>query len=149
MKPVKRMFMNLGFKYIKPKRYDRKIQHIIKDYNLPNALVFNSGEKVTNEKQWVEKRRGEILRFYTKNIYGKFPSETVEAEYKILEVVKDDLNGLATKKAVKITFTHGDRRKEVKVLIHIPNNVKKPVPAFVGVPNWFLGFKKSLWPIKS
>ena len=72
MNPVKRMLMNLGFKYVKPKRYDRKIQHIIRDYNLPDPLIFNSGEKVINKKQWVEKRRGEILRFYEENIYGKF-----------------------------------------------------------------------------
>jgi (4-O-methyl)-D-glucuronate---lignin esterase len=33
-------------------------------------------------------------------------------------------------------------------MIHIPNAVKKPVPAFVGVPNWWLRWNHSLWPIK-
>ncbi|MHA1112274.1 MAG: alpha/beta hydrolase family protein [Promethearchaeota archaeon] len=148
MNRVKRLLMNLGLKYVKPKKYDRKIQHIIKDYKLPDPLLFNSGERVISEEQWVDKRRGEILRFYEENIYGKFPSEPFETEYKILEEIKDDLGGLATKKAVKITFKHGERRKEIPVLIHIPNHVKKPVPAFVGIPNWFLGYKKSLWPVK-
>lgn len=140
--------MNIGLKYVKPKRFDRKIQHFIKDYNLPDPLLFNSGERVLTKEQWVENRREEILKFYTENIYGKFPSEPIEAEYEILQEVENDLGGLATKKGVKITFTRGNRRKEVKVLVHIPNYVKKPVPAFVGIPNWFLGFKKSLWPIK-
>jgi len=140
--------MNSGLKYVRPKRFDRKIQHIIEDYNLPDPLIFNNGEKIIDKNQWIQKRRGEILSLYEENVYGKLPTEPVEAEYEVLEENKYDLNGLATKKALKITFKRGERKKEIKVLIHIPNNVKKPVPAFVGIPNWWLGYNRSLWPIE-
>ena len=148
MHPVKRKLMNLGLKYVKIKRKDRKIQHIIKDYKLPNPLVFNNGEKITKKDQWFEKRRNEILQFYSENIYGKFPTKPFLVEYKIIKKEANVFNGLASKKGLKIIFKRGNRRKEVKALIYIPNNVEKPAPAFLGIPNWFLGFNKSLWPTK-
>lgn len=140
--------MNLGLKYVKPRRIDRKIQHIIEDYELPDPLIFNNGEKVINKNQWIQKRRGEILRLFENNVYGKLPTEPIEADYEILEEVQDDLDGLATKIALKITLKYRERQKEIKVLIHIPNKVEKPVPAFIGIPNWWLGYNKSLWPIE-
>jgi (4-O-methyl)-D-glucuronate---lignin esterase len=100
MNTIKRNLLNLGLKYRKPKKYDRKIQHIIKDYDLPDPLIFSNGENVLTKQQWVEMRRGEILRLFEENIYGKLPTESVEATYKILNEVKDDFDGLATKKAV-------------------------------------------------
>ncbi len=148
MNRLKRALMNLGFKYVKPKLYDRKIQHIIKKYDLPDPLVLNNGEKVIDVNQWIEKRRGEILHLFEENVYGKLPSEGFETNYEILEENKHDLDGLATRKALKITLKRGDRQKELKVLIRIPNQVNKPVPAFLGVPNAWLGYKKSIWPVK-
>jgi len=148
MNSFKRVIMNLGLKYVKPRRQDTKVQHIIKDYNLPDPLIFQNGEKVINKKQWIEKRRAEILRLFEENIYGKIPNEAVETKYNIINEVENDLDGLATRKAVKFTFKRGGRQIDAKLQIYIPNNVKRPTPAFVGLPNWWRSFKKSIWPIK-
>jgi len=146
MNRFKRALMNLGLKYVKPRRHDIKVQHIIKDYNLPDPLIFQNGEKVIDKNQWIEKRRAEILRLFEENVYGKIPTEAVEAKYNIITEVENDLNGLATRKAVKIILNYGGRQIEASLLIYIPNKVKKPVPTFVGLPNWWGGFKRSLWP---
>ena len=143
-----RAFMNLGLKYIKPRLRDTRVQHIIKDYNLPDPLTYQNGEKVMDKKQWIEKRRGEILHLFEENVYGKIPSEALDAKYKIINEDKNDLDGLATRKAVKITFRSARRQIDVRLQIYIPNNVKRPIPAFVGLPNWWLGFKRSLWPFQ-
>ena len=148
MNRIKRTLMNLGLKYVKPRKHDTLVQHIIKDYNLPDPLIFQNGEKVIDKKQWIEKRRAEILRLFEEHVYGKIPTEAVEAKYNIIKEVKDDLDGFATRKAIKIILKRGGRQIEVRVLIYIPNNVKRPVPTFVGLPNWFAGFKRSLWPFK-
>ena len=140
--------MNLGLKYVKPRLRDTKVQHIIKDYNLPDPLIFQNGEKVIDKKQWIEKRRAEILNLFEENVYGKIPTKAVEAKYNIVNEVKNDLNGLATRKAIKIILKRGRRQINVKLQLYIPNNVNKPVPAFVGLPNWWAGFKRSLWPFK-
>ena len=57
MNRFKRVIMNLGLKYVKPRKQDTKLQHMIKDYNLPDPLIFQNGEKVINKKQWIERRR--------------------------------------------------------------------------------------------
>jgi len=140
--------MNLGLKYVKPKRHDRPIQHVIKDYHLPDPLRFNNGGIVSSSSQWMQHRRKEILDLYEENIYGRLPVAPVQAEYEVLGERKDELGGRATKKALKITLKRGERQKEIHVLIHIPNNVQKPVPTFLGIPNWWLGYNHSLWPIE-
>jgi len=140
--------MNFGLKYVKPRIHDKKVQHIIKDYNMPDPLIFQNGERVIDKKQWIEKRRAEILRLFEENVYGKIPTEAVEANYNIINENEKDLKGLATRKAVKITLKRGGRQIDAKLLIYIPNKVDRPVPAFVGLPNWWRGFKKSLWPFK-
>jgi len=101
--------MNLGLKYIKTSRHDRKIQNIIKDYKLPDPLIFQNGEKVIDKTQWIEKRRAEILCLFEENVYGKIPTEVVEAEYNIINEVKNDFNGLATRKAIKMVLKRGER----------------------------------------
>jgi hypothetical protein len=141
--------MNLGLKYVKPRMHDKRIQHIIRDYNLPDPLIFQNGEKVSDENQWIEKRRAEILGLFQEHVYGKMPTEGVEAKYNILHEDKEALNGFATRKAVKITFRGKRLQTDAKVQIYIPNKVKKPAPAFLGFPNWWRSYKKSLWPIKN
>ena len=149
MNKLKRILMNLGLKYMKPKIQDKKTQYVIKDYNLPNPLIFENGEEVVDKNQWIEKRRAEILHLFEENVYGKIPTEEVEAKYNIIEEDKNDLDGLATRKTVEITLKRGGRQIKVKLLINIPNNVKRPTPAFVGLPNWWSDFKKlRLWPFK-
>ncbi len=96
----------------------------------------------------LRKERGEILHLFEENVYGKLPSEPIETNYEILEEKKHVLDGMATRKALNITLKRDSRQKIVKVSIYIPNHVTKPVPAFLGVPNAWLGYKKSLWPVK-
>ncbi|MHA2287563.1 MAG: glucuronyl esterase domain-containing protein [Promethearchaeota archaeon] len=149
MNKFKKTALNLGFKYMKPRIHDKKIQYAIKDYNLPNPLIFENGEEVIDKIQWIEKRSAEILHLFEENVYGKIPTEAVEADYSIINEDKNDLNGLATRKEVKITLKREGRQIEAKLRIYIPNKVKRPVPAFLGLPNWWSGFNKlRIWPTK-
>ena len=125
MNKFKRRILNLGVKYMKPRIQDKKTQYAIKDFNLPNPLIFENGEEVIDKNQWIEKRRAEILRLFEENVYGKIPTEAVEAKYNIINEDKNDLDGLATRKAVKITLKRGGQQINAKLLIYIPNNVKR------------------------
>ena len=42
-------------------------------YTLPDVLTLTNGRKVTTKKEWVEKRRPELLRLFETQIYGKAP----------------------------------------------------------------------------
>jgi hypothetical protein len=38
---------------VKPRIHDKKLQYEIKDYNLPNPLVFENGEQIIDKNQWI------------------------------------------------------------------------------------------------
>ncbi len=40
----------------------------------PDVLPLTNGRKVTTKKEWVEKRRPELLRLFETQIYGKSSS---------------------------------------------------------------------------
>jgi len=53
MNKLKRTLLNLGLKYVKPRIHDKKLQYEIKDYNLPNPLIFENGEQIIDKNQWI------------------------------------------------------------------------------------------------
>ena len=43
--------------------------------DVPELLTCEDGTKVTNVEEWEQKRRGEILEFFTREVYGRRPVE--------------------------------------------------------------------------
>ena len=47
----------------------------VPQYTLPDPLVLNDGQRVTDAATWREKRRPEVLRLFEQYVYGKAPGK--------------------------------------------------------------------------
>ena len=101
-------------------------------YTLPDPLITENGKIVTSPQMWRDIRYPELVRLFEENVYGETPSKKINTSFKVISVDKNALNGLATRKQVEIKFGEGKNDPALNLLIYIPNNSQKPVPAFLG-----------------
>lgn len=100
-------------------------------YTLPDPFLLDSGLRVQSEGDWWEKRRPEILRHFEHFVYGKsLPVVKVRAE--VVERKNDALDGEATRIRVDLSFPGYDGPM-LQLMLYLPNAVKAPVPAFLGL----------------
>ncbi len=97
-------------------------------YELPNPLILNNGNPVTDEKCWRDIRHGEILKMFENEMYGKTPSQKLPVSIKVTSVDKNALEGLATRKEVTLIFKGSGKSHSMNILLYLPNNSQKPVP---------------------
>lgn len=115
-----------GFK----KASQNRIEERVGEYVLPDNLVCYDGTKVKNVRTWEQKRAPELLQAFRTEEYGISPSVKY-FETEVVEVKKDALDGLATRKRVLIWL---DKEHKVKIdlLVYTPNSVKS-APLFLGI----------------
>ena len=101
-------------------------------YTLPKSLVFSDGSRVRDAQAWSTRRRPEILEMFRKYVYGRAPIERPDnMSFKVFDLEKEALGGLATRKQVTVNFTGEKDGPEMDILIYLPNSGPKPVPTFV------------------
>ena len=98
-------------------------------YTLPNPLIFNNGTSVKSKKDW-EKRRSEIVQIFETEVFGAIPQWKGQMKSTLVSVKKNALDGLATRKEVRIDLTRDGRKISVMVLIYLPQN-SKDAPIFL------------------
>lgn len=108
----------------------------VPEYTLPELLTLSNGQKVQRAQDWKNQRRPEILQLFAEHVYGKVPEAEVKVGYEITGNYPDALDGAATLKEVKITFSNDKGSHAMSVLMFIPNDAVQPVPAFLGL-NFF------------
>jgi hypothetical protein len=124
------------------------------NYLLPELLTTQTGKKINSAKEWEQSRRPEILKLFEDNVYGQVPRDFDKIEFKLLEENHNLLNGKATHKKVAINVTRNKKSITIQTDLFIPNNVKKPVPAFI-IINHRLAKTKELspenefWPVET
>lgn len=101
-------------------------------YTLPDVLKMQNGKQVKTVAEWNNIQRPYIYRLYEDIQFGKYPAKKVAIYYRLLEKNEHALEGIATRKQVRIYLHPTDTTVYVDVLIYLPNTVKKPVPVFVG-----------------
>ncbi|HTW93964.1 MAG TPA: hypothetical protein VMD30_04160 [Tepidisphaeraceae bacterium] len=99
----------------------------VRHYTLPDALVLNDGQPVTDAQTWYDKRRPEILQMFEALYYGKKPPRPADERFVMLEETHDALGGKAIRKQVAIQF----RGFTINMLIYLPAAAPKPVPVFL------------------
>jgi len=105
-------------------------------YQLPDPLLRADGKRVTTIKEWEESLRGETLNLFATNVYGKTPARPAKIAFEVLETDGKAMEGKATRKRVKIISSDGAGKSfSFEASLLIPNEVKKPVPAFVMINN--------------
>ena len=104
----------------------------VPDYQLPDVLILNSGDKVTTVEEWKNIRRPEILSLFESEVYGKVPETEIKVSYEILESAEHILDGTANRKQVRILFSKGGKKIAADLLIYLPIQKEGPVPLFLG-----------------
>ena len=80
----------------------------------------------------MQQRRPEILSLFANLIYGRVPApaKPIEVSYEVVLEDKGFMDGMATRKDVKIHLENAKGRMSMHFLVFVPNNAQKPVPAF-------------------
>lgn len=99
--------------------------------SLPDVLTMNNGRKVTTAKQWIKKRRPEIVKLFEENQYGKWPAKKPELRY---DVQQDyGFGGTAVRKQVTVYFSEKKDGPRVDVLVYLPKDANGPVPILLNL----------------
>ena len=104
----------------------------IPDFILPDILVSESKEKISNVDKWEKIRRPEILELFESEVYGKVPDQVVEVKFQVIDIKKDALDGLADRKQIKMIFSGNGKEHSADLLIYLPAKRNSPVPLFIG-----------------
>jgi hypothetical protein len=102
--------------------------------NLPNPLVFASGKPVTSAAHW-PRRRAELLRLFTKQMYGRMPPRPAHERFRVFDHDTHALGGLATRTQITILLNGHKDGPRIHLLLYTPNGVKRP-PVILGMNFW-------------
>ena len=102
-------------------------------YELPDPLVCFDGRPVTEARVWREVRRPEILRAFATNVYGRTPDVPVSLRFEVTDNEPRALEGLATRRQVRIHLFTETNAPWIDLLLYLPNRAPKPVPVFLGL----------------
>ena len=104
----------------------------VPEYTLPDPLVMSDGTKVSDARAWRDERRPEVLELFRTYVYGRSPIERPQdMAFKVFDLERQALGGLATRKQVAVSFTGKQDGPGMDILIYLPNDRKKPIPTFV------------------
>ena len=103
----------------------------VPQYTLPDPLTMQDGTPVTSTRDWIEKRRPEVLELFREQVYGHSPNRPSGLLFKVIQNDDTALGGRAIRREVLITFARKEETPEANLLIYIPKNVDGPVPVFL------------------
>ena len=55
-------------------------ESIVRDYTLPDPLIFNDGKPVRSARDW-KQRREELIELFAMNVYGHSPKAPKTSEF--------------------------------------------------------------------
>jgi hypothetical protein len=110
-----------------------QMKNEVKDYRLPDILVYANKFKITSSEDWVRIRRPEIVALFEKYVYGRIPGIIPDVKIKIEKIDVAALGGKAIQKNITISFIKERDTVQMDLLVFIPIHAKKPVPLFLGM----------------
>ena len=103
--------------------------------NLPELMKAFDGTEIKTVKDWEEKRRPEILDFFTKNMHGVRPVDRPDGlKFTPIEPDREMLGGKVIRKRTKISFKGPRGDWSFNVIAFLPKTAR-PVPSFVFICN--------------
>ena len=100
--------------------------------SLPDPLVLNNGQKVTDAKTWWTKRRPEIVEAFDREIYGRVPTNVPAVKWKVASVSNDTVGGM--KAVTKKLIGHVDNSSYPQISVDIQLTLTTPAEANGPVP---------------
>jgi len=106
------------------------------DTALPDPLVALDGTRIETAAQWRAKRRPELLELFAKQMYGRSPGRPEHMKVEVFDRDPHALGDKATRIQMAL-YPDGDPKgPRMDLLVYVPNQVKGPVPAILGLNFW-------------
>ena len=102
-------------------------------YTLADPLKFDDGKPVKTAKEWIDKRRPEILKIFETQQYGVMPPRPKDESFEVTDKGTPALNGKAIRKQITIHLSKDPSWPVIHLLEYIPANAKKPVPMYFDI----------------
>jgi len=103
----------------------------IPNYVLPELLTAKDGSKISSSQEWEKQRRKEILLDFEQYMYGTIPDEEINQHSELIKET-DALNGKATMKEVRMTFSKNNHQISMDILLILPKSNDK-APLFIAL----------------
>lgn len=101
-------------------------------FSAAELLRFPDGRPVRGAAEWQAERRPQLLDTLRQRIYGYIPDNTnLTTTCETISLNREAMDGRATLKQVRVTFSDGSRTRSAMLLLLVPNHVKRP-PVFLG-----------------
>ena len=105
----------------------------VPEYELPDVFKMQDGTPVRTRRDWIEKRRPELLRLFAEEEYGTSPEGPADGmHFKVLRTT-DSLYGGRVKAKEVIVYFAADEKNYMKLIEFLPADAKGPVPVFLGM----------------
>lgn len=104
-------------------------------YTLPDPLTGSDGRRITTARQWMDRRRAELLALFAEHEYGKMPGRPAGMRFAVQSVDAQALGGRAIRKQVAVFFGKNDDAPRLDVLLYLPKSGGQ-VPVFAGLNFW-------------
>lgn len=106
----------------------------VPSFNLPDLLKLPDGNMAENPEIWQNIRRPEILNLFSEQIFGYTPVDRPEdMNFEVYDINREALNGLATRKQIRVNFTSKSDGPFMDILLYLPKELKSPVALFLGL----------------
>lgn len=104
----------------------------VPDYSLPDPLKSSSGQAISSAREWMNKRRPEVLELFRQHVFGRRPEPpaTLRTRQRSSAEVFD---GTALRREITIFFTPQDDGPQMDMLVYTPTDAEQPVPCFLGL----------------
>jgi hypothetical protein len=102
-------------------------------YTLHDPLMFDDGKPVKTAKEWMEKRRPQILALFESEQYGKAPGRPSGENFDVYDKGTPALDGKAIRKQVQIYLNKEKTGPSIELVMYLPAAAKKPVPMLLSI----------------
>lgn len=124
-------FISSSFSLGEEANYD---ESKVRTYTLPDPLIMADGSPVATADDWTSRRRGELLDLFGREMYGVMPGvDRTKLRFEETSSTPDALEGKGTRKEIRVFFNWPEKLPKMDLLLYIPNNVERPVPAFLAL----------------
>ena len=116
--------------------YDEAIAN---PFPIPDPLILKDGRRVDDAETWWHKRRPEIFRDFSAEIYGKIPDHTPGITWEVSAVTVSD--GIKTKTIVGHidNAAYPEAKPAIRLTLTLPAHATGPVPVMVAVAGGGVG----------
>lgn len=126
------IYLSIFSIHIQAQNYD---ESKVPQYILPDVLKTTNNVVIKNKADWEKFRRPEIIKLFENNIYGQMPKLYDSISYLVTNENAAAMNGKARLKQVVIEVFNHNKSVKINLVLFIPANANKPVPAFLLINN--------------